>query len=299
MNKYIIGIDGGGTKTIGYLFDEKGKVLEKMENGFSNFSVDEMVATSNIKTIIDYLYEKIDDTDLNIKIVMGIAGASKFLNKGSFISDLEAKYQAQVILENDAVIALYSLKKNIKNKNFILAIGGTGSAVMSYDDKIRLFGGYGHILGDEGSAYHTVIESFRQIIRNYERNKSTLFDKCLLKTIHQDDAEGIKNFVYNHSKSDIAALAQQISYLADNGSKEAINILEKEGRMLAKQIITAYKSLSKDKEVIIGLRGGFILKNKFAQNALKKELDKHIKGYTLETNGEEPVVGTYYLGKDK
>ena len=40
MSKYIIGIDGGGTKTIGVLFDENGNEITRYRGGFANFNID-------------------------------------------------------------------------------------------------------------------------------------------------------------------------------------------------------------------------------------------------------------------
>jgi N-acetylglucosamine kinase-like BadF-type ATPase len=60
-NSYIIGIDGGGTKTLGTLFDLHGNVIKSVIKGPSNISVTEQDA---IKTI----YEVIDDLIYGMQI---------------------------------------------------------------------------------------------------------------------------------------------------------------------------------------------------------------------------------------
>src|SRR3989339_456546 len=131
MSKYIIGIDGGGTKTLGVLFDIDGHELKRVEFGFSNFSIDEDIAKANVEKTIEAL-EKDLENDRELFIQMGIAGYSKIKKSTQYVKSLEKKFNALVDLDSDAIIALYSVKQN-KNVNVIMVIGGTGSVLMVSD----------------------------------------------------------------------------------------------------------------------------------------------------------------------
>jgi len=296
MNKYIIGIDGGGTKTLGVLFDIDGKELRRVEHGFSNFSIDEDIAKSNVEHTIEDLVKDLKP-NRELFIQMGIAGYSKIKKSTLFIKSLEKKFDAIVDLDSDAIIALYSVKKD-KDINVIMVIGGTGSVLMVTDgEKTNLIGGFGHLLGDEGSAYHLSITALKKIIEEKESNLSySNLSELILKEIDVIDYQDIKNFVYNSNKSDIAKLSKFIAECALNQDQDAIDLLKMEGKHLAKQTINAYNKSSHKEKVIIALRGGFLLNAPYVKETLIEELRKSIKDFEIDIYPIEPVIGAYYLG---
>ena len=296
MNKYIIGIDGGGTKTLGVLFDIDGKELRRVEHGFSNFSIDEDIAKSNVEHTIEDLVKNLE-LDRELFVQMGIAGYSKIKKSTQFIKSLEKKFNATVDLDSDAIIALYSVKKD-QDINVIMVIGGTGSVLMVTDgEKTNLIGGFGHLLGDEGSAYHLSITALKKIIEEKESNLSySNLSEMILKEIDVIDYQDIKNFVYNSNKSDIAKLSKFIADCALKQDQDAIDLLKMEGKHLAKQTINAYNKSSHKEKVIIALRGGFLLNAPYVKETLIEELRKSLKDFEIDIYPIEPVIGAYYLG---
>jgi len=296
MNKYIIGIDGGGTKTLGVLFDINGKELRRVEHGFSNFSIDEDIAKSNVDITIEDLIKDLG-TDREIFIQMGIAGYSKIKKSTQFIKSLEKKFNVTIDLDSDAIIALYSVKKD-QEINVIMVIGGTGSVLMVTDgEKTNLIGGFGHLLGDEGSAYHLAITALKKIIEEKESNQPySQLSEAILKEINIIDYQDIKNFVYNSNKSDIAKLSKFIAECALNQDINAIDLLKMEGKHLAKQTINAYNKSNHKEKVVIALRGGFLLNAPFVKETLIEELTRSLKDFEIDIHPIEPVIGAYYLG---
>ena len=55
MNKYIIGVDGGGTKTIAVLYDNHGQELKRVTGDFSNFNIDIVKAKKHLEILLDEL----------------------------------------------------------------------------------------------------------------------------------------------------------------------------------------------------------------------------------------------------
>ena len=296
MNKYIIGIDGGGSKTLGVLFDIHGKELKRVEHGFSNFSIDEEIAKSNVEKTIENLVKDLE-THRELFIQMGIAGYSKIKKSTQYIKSLEKKFNATVDLDSDAIIALYSVKKD-QDINVIMVIGGTGSVLMVTDgEKANLVGGFGHLLGDEGSAYHLAITALKKIIDEKESNQpfSNLSEK-ILKEIEVVDYQDIKSFVYNSNKSDIAKLSKFIAECALQHDQDAIDLLKQEAKHLSKQTINAYNKSSRKEKVIIALRGGFLLNAPYVKETLIEELKISLKDFEIDIHPIEPVIGAYYLG---
>ena len=295
--KYILGIDGGGTKTLGVLYDLKGQEVSRKIFGYSNFSVSPEVSKQHIEETIDYFTQLYKDKMI---VVCGIAGASKLVDQDGYKKELEAKYSVDIIIVSDAEIALYSIKKDTTSCA-IMVLGGTGSAIMlSEGNTSHIIGGFGHILGDEGSGYHLSITALKNIINEYEENEEVSeLSKLILKEIKAESYFDIKSFVYNQSKSDIAALSEFIASCAMAGNEMAKDLFIEQGKHLARQTILAYKKLNVCDNVVIGIRGGFLLNAPFVKETLISELEKSNINVRIDLDPCEPVVGAYYLGLKK
>ncbi len=298
MFDYVIGIDGGGTKTLGVLYRIDGLEVKRVQLGFSNFSVDEVQAKNTLITLIKSLLKGLD-LSRKVFIQMGIAGASRLSNKESFIEDLEAKFNCKAELDTDALIALYSVDKR-KGEIPILAIGGTGSIVMIEKEQVvERIGGWGHLLGDEGSAYHLVIRAIKNIINEYELGQGLgVLSQHLLNQMNLDDPKGIIDYVYNKPKSELALLSTEIQEVAKTDIF-AKNLLMNEAKLLSSQIITAYKRFIKDEKVVIALKGSFALKALYVRETILEDLKKQLPNVRIDEAGYEPVYGAYKLAKNK
>ncbi len=300
MSKYLIGVDGGGTKTLGAIFKMNGEIVKRYETNFANFSADETISKINIEKTLDYLVGWLEEDDELVHIQLGIAGHSKLTNKAEYMKHLRYKYNTSVDMTNDAMIALYSVKKG-SNMNVIMVLGGTGSVIMSSNGEgYTTIGGFGHLLGDAGSSYHLAITALKRIISEYEANQEfSELSRELLEEIGAKDHYEISKFVYNSTKSEIAKLSIFISKLALNGNQDAIKLFVDEGENLTKQTYSAYQKLGTDEKVIIGIKGGFLLNAPYVKETFINELNKLKINYEILKEQVEPVVGAYYLGLKK
>ncbi len=296
MNKYIVGLDGGGTKTLAVLYDEKGFELSRKIGKFSNFNINEAQAKRNLEILLDDLLQTVDKAK-PLFIQMGISGYSGLKDKKQYENYLSTRYHAKVSIESDALIALYAIKKN-ESDQVILIIAGTGSVLMFSDQsKFEQIGGYGQLLGDEGSAYHLSISALKHILNEHENNKAYCpMSRAIMLAINASDNHDVKNFVYQHEKSEIAALSGHvISNLANQGDKDAIALYKAEAMALVKQAMAAYKKMDHPKTVIVGIRGSFIKENPLVSQIIVNELKRKISGFKLDDGQIETVKGAYYL----
>ncbi len=297
MSNYIIGIDGGGTKTLGVLFDLAGNEIKRHQVGFSNFSIDEEKAKENIINLLKHLTAKLKKSSKAF-VQLGIAGTSKLSNPQQFLNQIETEFNCRADLKTDAYIALQAVKRK-EALPVILAIGGTGSVIMTdYGEKINMIGGWGHILGDYGSAYHLVIEAIKNIISEFENQKKlSLLSKHLLKIMNiESNRYKITEYVYNKDKSSLAKLSKEIQKIAIDDSY-AKSLLIKEGNWLAEQIINAYKLYIKKGPVLVALRGSFALKALYVKETIIEKVNENIKDVHFDIDGPEPVYGAYIQAK--
>jgi len=297
MSKYIIGVDGGGTKALGILFDEFGNEERKAVSGFANFSVDPQATITHLHDVLEILTYGIPLEDI-IAIQIGIAGYSNFTGKVELMAELQKLYPTSIQIVTDAEIALYSVKQD-HDCNVIMALGGTGSVVMvEQDEKISFIGGFGHLLGDEGSGYHLSITALKKIIDQFEKGlPESKLSKAILKEIGASQYSEIKNFVYNNKKKDIAKLSEFIAKHAIEGDNDAKSLVVQEGKLLAEQALRAYATINNGKETLIGLKGGFLLNAPYVKDVLMEELDRTGIKYRMDESSQEPVKGAYFMAK--
>lgn len=297
MSAYIIGVDAGGTKTLGVLFNKEGKEILRSISGYGNFSVNESETKKHIIEVIQSIFDQVDHSMVSL-IQIGIAGYSNYKNKASLITLIEETFKTKVLIVTDAEVALYSIKKS-EEIPVIMVLGGTGSVVVyEYNHLMHMIGGFGHLLGDEGSGYHLSITALKEVINQFEeRMPISSLSKSILQEIGASNYSEIKKFVYNNEKAEIARLSEFIAKHALRGDTEAIDLFVREGRLLAKQTLKAYQAMDKPKEVMIGFKGGFLLNAPYVKKTLMDALNENGIHYQMETSSVEPVIGTYYLAK--
>jgi N-acetylglucosamine kinase-like BadF-type ATPase len=296
-DELLISIDGGGTKTLGVLYDLQGHELNRLTSNFANFSVDISATKKNIEHTIDYFYKCLKSNQKIVFIQIGVAGFSTLKDAHLYLNYLEAKYQTNIHLTTDAHLALYAVKKN-KNVNVIMVLGGTGSVVMANDlDQVFMIGGHGHILGDEGSAYHLSLSALKNMIKSYEQSlELSSLSKYILEYLNLEHPLDLKHYVYNHTKSDLAKLSLLISKFAIEGHEEAINLFKTEGYLLSEQVLRAYQKMHHKEKLIIALRGKFLLDAPYVKETLLIKLKNEIKDFDIDLFESDTVIGGYYLG---
>lgn len=143
----ILYIDGGGTKTAGYLVDNN-IIIDKFQSGASNLNNDFELAVKNITLILSYFKNKFDE------VIMGLAGIKVDQKRENNLVESFKKFtNKNVILYSDLeLISILAIKP--KNEPGLLINFGTGTAVIHYDTKTyRTILGWGKHIGDIGSGY--------------------------------------------------------------------------------------------------------------------------------------------------
>lgn len=160
---YVAGIDGGQTSTIAVIGDETGRILGRGEAG----PADEIGVGPASTRLADALRGALADAIAHARLT----GEPSFAAIVAGISGYEGRvYGAaphlpteRLVLMHDAPIAHAGA---LDTKPGTIVIAGTGSVVYASDGKRgRAYGGWGHELGDEGSAFWLVRESLALMMR--------------------------------------------------------------------------------------------------------------------------------------
>ncbi|HHZ02907.1 MAG TPA: hypothetical protein GX396_08250 [Tissierellia bacterium] len=276
--KYVVGLDAGGTKSELIAYDLASNPILTKIGGFGNPAVNLDKTINNTISIIFDCVNELGRENCQL-IAIGMAAVETGNYADLIKKYVEGAFGVETVVMNDAEMAC---KAYFGNEDGILVISGTGSSCFSQKDgKGEMVGGWSHILGDEGSGYHTVIEVFKNIVYKFDRGiPFDSLSKKILEYTGGSTRSDIMNFIYNNEKNKIAELFPIIVDFAREGDPYSNLLLENAGRYLGELTEIAYKKNKFKGTVKIGLKGG-VFKNESVTSAYIKEIHKRFSSFDI------------------
>jgi N-acetylglucosamine kinase-like BadF-type ATPase len=237
MANYVLGIDGGGTKTHCALFDVSGKKIdfvqwgttshEVLDGGFNGFE-------EEIKKLIYYILDKNNIKLEEIKsAVFGLAGVdTAFQHKviSQIIKDIGIE---KFILCNDAYLGI---KAGSKEGIGICVINGTGNTIAGIDpiNKMLQIGGQGEYTGDLGGGGGIGSKAIKAVYNYlFKCDEYTIMSEILFERLNiTSKFEFIETIIDKENKGEISiSTFSDVVFIAANmGDQIALKILEAVGR---------------------------------------------------------------------
>jgi len=283
MGRYVLGLDGGGTKTQAALFDVNANFVDLIKWGPTNH---EMMpgGYAELKYELDELLNEllnrnsIDRKEI-ISAAFGMAGVDTRKQHSIITGIIKDLGIENFILSNDAYLGV---KAGCPSGIGICVINGTGCSVAGIDKTGAMLqiGGQGDLTGDVGGSGSIGMEAIKRVYNHLFRLEPyTLLKDILFKqlgiTSKYDFMEVLTNALENGSL-DICEVGKQVFDAANLGDVTAINILKSVGRDLGRSVNGAICELDfKYEETIeVVLAGSVNVKgsNPSLINALKEEV---------------------------
>ena len=152
LMRYVLGFDGGGTKTECVLMDETGAILARSRSGASNAV--NVGAEASAAALADGGLQALrlagkPPTEVGF-ILAGISGAGELKLRLAIQFCLQPSFpNATIAITSDLILTLGATGESPS----MVVISGTGSAVLGKtSSKFARAGGFGPIIGDPGSA---------------------------------------------------------------------------------------------------------------------------------------------------
>src|SRR5712692_3442185 len=152
--RWVLGFDGGGTKTDCVLMDESGAVVARARSGASNptsFGVE--VSLASLAEAAKDALRTAGRSEKDVAyVVAGVSGAGEPSMRWALQSGLQPGFpNATILITSDLVLSLGATGEIPS----VVVIAGTGSAVLGRTAPLELAraGGFGPVIGDPGSAY--------------------------------------------------------------------------------------------------------------------------------------------------
>jgi len=230
----VLAVDGGGSKTIAWIANvlpSNGpcrvelRVLGRGVSGPSNpRSVGFEVALANLDVAVAAAIEQaaIDSTSIGIAC-LSLAGAGRIEEQNQVRAWANARRLAKQTMVVDDVeplrlAALYEqqLSSSAAPSNWeksVTLVVGTGSIACGRngENQSARVGGWGYLLGDEGSGFAIGLAGLRAVCRSHDRGEAlTAFHSALLKVLGLGKPTEMIGFMYQSPlpRAQVAALSE-------------------------------------------------------------------------------------------
>lgn len=270
-NKYYLGIDGGGSKTTAVIFNENGEFICKAcGESINYYSVGLDNARKAMSDIIDRLSQK--EFECTVIGMSALAERATDEETGRFCNGIIESNK--IIMDSDLFVALEAMECE---GECAVVISGTGSMAVCRDEtgNISHAGGFGYILGDEGSGYSIGITAIKSAIRAAENciPETLLTEKCL-QFFNVNNIYELIDLFYEKavSRKVIAAFAKEVMLCAESGDATAVGIIENEAKLLSETALSLLNG--KKSDIPVGLWGGVFQHNHIFREKFSEFLSK-------------------------
>lgn len=307
QKKYIIGIDAGASNTEVVIFCvipakagihmnyALSKKLHSEKFAPINYNIlGKKQTTLHLVRIVKTVTNKIGLNNVSA-VVAGIAGARRKIDRDNIRESLQKSLKVKNIkILPDTEIAFASVfDKNERNCGILIA--GTGS-ILYYRDtngKINRVGGWGRIIGDEGSGYWIGKEALNRLTEYYDGIGEKTKLRNVLKRKYKIDASSLVQKVY-HEYFEISGIAKHVFDCAESGDKVSISIIKEAAEHFADHL-----SIFRKKKMTIALMGSLFSKEYLLVKYLRKLAKRSFPNIKLVKPTVRPVWGAVKIASGK
>lgn len=299
----VLGIDGGGTKTLAMAADESGQILAQHETTASNPNV---VGVEKSADVIAHLVtgcaeEVRCDVNEFRSIVMGIAGAGRDQDRKRLRDEVLTRLKGQapsIEIDTDARIALEGA---FDGGAGVVVIAGTGSIVVGKNQRNEVLGvgGWGRILGDEGSGYYIGREALVAMTQHFDkRGDAGKLKEVLARKFHWDSRDHIIAAIYREN-FDIPSLAPVVIETAANNDVVSQRIIQRAATHLAEQASVIVRQMGILRKIGLVMVGGLVQPGSVYANVLQMKLMKSLPQVEVRQQLHPPVYGAVLLARER
>jgi len=278
MNHYVIGVDGGGTKTEFVLLSYSGNVIGRAKGDSTNYQAigGEKLKDELLKGFTALMNStNVSSSKINL-IFLGLAGAGRESDRKEIMALFsDTEFDQKIAVDSDAMVALAGA---FGTGPGIIIIAGTGAICFGKGSSglIVRAGGWGYLLGDEGSGYFIGREAIIAALKDHDgRGEKTSLRGSLEKHFNISSIDQIIPHIYQNriDRVAIANLAPTVFEQALQGDIIAEEIIRRTGKELGILARAVAQQLNfGGNEIKVALIGSIFKQKDLLINEISKEL---------------------------
>ncbi len=311
VHKYVLGVDGGGTKTHCVLSTIDGELVDFLQWGTTNHELlpggfNEL--KTNLKNMLETIRMRNGFQWEDTLAVFGLAGVDTVTQEKMVRDILKQAGLPHVHVCNDALLGLYACADNAVG---ICSLNGTGTGAHGIDKTGKSYhcGGMFELTGDYAGGKILGAEVVRCVYDMlYRGGRKTLLRSLMQRELGADESEVLFEVLLQkitEGKVAVKSFTPLLFEASECGDEVAISILTKSGRACANDIYHVVRNLNfeEDKPIRLILVGSLYTKVscKVQIDAMKEELRHLCPQYKFHLIPMElpPVIGAVRYGLEQ
>ena len=294
-------MDAGGTKTTAAVGNETAVLGRVQGASVKVMRQSEGEADACLGRLLEEL-ASVAGVDLRYvsRTCVGLAGVSAKGAREWMMSALGKRVGGEIEIVGDEVVALDAA---FEGGAGVLVMAGTGSNVIGRCADGRKFGagGWGPVLGDEGSGYWIGLEGVRAALRAEDRGVPS----CLLIEIlgHWELKElgELVAMANGRPAPDFAGLAPVVAKCASGGDMLARGVLERAGAELGEQISLVHSAMvaagCDDAGLGVAFTGSVLEKISMVREAMLERVYAVVPQARVVAEAVDPVMGALWRAR--
>jgi N-acetylmuramic acid 6-phosphate etherase len=292
-NQLFLGIECGGTRTVALLADAAGRLVKRIQAGPANLRLlSEAQLLGHFKSLAG-------EFSRPAALGIGMAGMRTETDRRRIITAAAKAWpRIPCAATDDLETALAAAGP--QKMPCVLVLSGTGSCCYGKNGAGKPFkvGGWGHILGDQGSGYDIALRALKLIVGYYDRGgRLPDMGRRFLRRLQLNEPSDLIAWAQNAGKTEIAALAKEVAVSARRKEKMAAQTLWMAAHALAFDAVTCASYVTPRKHVKFILAGSVLLKQPAYANVLAAEIKQSLPQAVIVPLSRESAWGAVELAK--
>ncbi len=301
MTPFVIGVDGGGSKTEAVILNEHGEPLGHGRSGSSNYHLVGIAGAR--QALLAAMHKAATAANVNLlrasAVVWALAGAGRPADV-RLLENLQKEMLPHVPgkVVTDAVAALVG---GVRAHRGIVLIAGTGMIIYGENgaENSARAGGWGYLI-DQGNGYHLAREALQAVARAADGSDlPTRLQQQLLDALNLNKVSDLVYWLYAPERqvAEVAALAPVVLQVAETRDPMAVAIIAQAADALAANVDAVARRLnfSRETKFPLVLTGGLLNTNDFYRQVTIQAVHTRVPGAQPQFPHHSAVVGAGLL----
>ncbi len=296
--KILLGIECGGTRTVALAVGSHLRVVSRLELGPCNLRL-------------------IDDTRLEAHfrdVANGVPGPSAIGIGMAGVRDGRDCDRVRAVVERlwpgtpsridhdlESAISTPDLDPGSCEESRVVILSGTGSCCFGRTAGGRTVkvGGWGHLLGDRGSAYDVAFRALRATAHEFDHTGGLgLLGKRILRRLGLTEPNDLIEWLAKAGKGDVAALAPLVFETSTSGDRTAARVVSETVEILAADALACARRLrSASRPVRFLVAGSVLLKQPGLVQRLRRRIRAVLPAARVEPLARDSVWGAVVMAR--
>lgn len=294
----LLGIECGGTRTVALAVESRLGVVHRLELGACNLR---LVDDSRLEAHLREVAARVPKPSAIGIGMAGVRDARDCDRVRIVVGRVWPAVPSKIDHDLESAILTPDLDLGSREESRIVVLSGTGSCCFGRTARGRTVkvGGWGHLLGDRGSAYDVAFRAFRAMAHDFDHTGCLgPFGTRLIRKLGLTEPDDLIEWLAKAGKGEVAALAPLVFEAAKDGDPTAAAVVSDTVKILADDALACARRLSPgSRSVRFIVAGSVLLKQPSLVQRLRRRIWAVLPKVRVEPLARESAWGAVVMAR--